>query len=383
MSKQFWADACRTALAEEGSSSAVSLLYGSHGLAIACFLGSSAFAGFWLNRWRRVKQSNPELLLSVWRYMGRFLCLSFLSAVFGTAAWISKLAQVYVSSAYASANNDIKSPTLECQRFYALNAKYVTIQATFRIFYSLEFACLIVSIILGLDRISELAHSAKILSKENAPASREAPAKSNVAGRGLLFVQKTGLSLAGRSTAAQQELLLPADAAPVPSRGSSVSKFGRTRALRLVFTAGLAFVALCFIAALVSIIFAASVQARAVSLYQSAFDACNLDGTQSEASVRNFISAAELTRAPLMKPIFAGFVSEFGAAIVVILLYVAIGCLGVSIVGTARKTIECSRVKLQQLQSSLIFIGNQNDAKAASAGAARRLCLRGAGSRAV
>jgi hypothetical protein len=235
--------------------------------------------------------------------------------------------------------------------------------------YTFEVACLIVSIILGLDRISEQAHSAKILSKENASASRE---KCSEPKKHSWVPLSESSSRMGRSTADQQELLLPADAAPVPSSGSSVSKFGRTRALRLVFTAGLAFVALCFTAALISIIFAASVQARAVSLYQSALQDCDSDGSiQSLGNSSNFIDAENLIKAPLMKPIFAGFVSEFGAAIVVILLYVAIGCLGVSIVGTARKTIECSRVKLQQLQSSLMFIGNQNDAKAASAGAVR------------
>lgn len=168
----------------------------------------------------------------------------------------------------------------------------------------------------------------------------------------------------------QQELLLPTAASRSSSAGSdgtSQAKFSRTRVLQLLFKAGLAFVALCFVGALVSIITVASIQARIASLYQSAYDECNPDGTLSEAS-RSLIESADSENRSLISPIFAGFLTEFAAAIVVILLYVAGGCLGVSIVGTARRTIESSRVKLRQLQ---VTIGNQHDAKAASAGAAR------------
>ncbi len=114
----------------------------------------------------------------MWRFTGRFLGLSFLSSVLGSAAWLSKLVQVYFSDAYAASSpQGAVNATLDCQRFFALNSRWVGIQATFRVLYSLEVACLFLSIILGLDRMSEHAHSVKMLSKETSkesePASRE------------------------------------------------------------------------------------------------------------------------------------------------------------------------------------------------------------------
>jgi hypothetical protein len=178
MNKQFWADACQAALDAELSASTTSLLYGSHAFAVTCAVCSSVFSGFWLFRWRHVHKSSSELSLSMWPFTGRFLGLSFLSSVLGSAAWVSKLVQVYFSDAYAASSPDAAvNATLDCQRFFALNSRWVGIQATFRVLYSLEVACLFLSIILGLDRMSEHAHSVKMLSKETSkgsePASRE------------------------------------------------------------------------------------------------------------------------------------------------------------------------------------------------------------------
>jgi hypothetical protein len=138
--------------------------------------------------------------------------------------------------------------------------------------------------------------------------------------------------------------------------------------LQLLFKAGLAFVALCFIVFFISIIIGGFIQTQIVALLQSAYDDCNRHDFDAEASRSNQRSATELFDRVILPSQFSGFLTEFAAAIVVILLYVAGGCLGVSIVGTARRTIESSRVKLRQLQ---VTIGNQHDAKAASAGAAR------------
>ena len=68
-----------------------------------------------------------------------------------------------------------------------------------------------------------------------------------------------------------------------------------------------------------------------------------------------------------MRALFAASVCEFVAAVTVIFLYVLIGCLGISVVFRARKTIENSRAKLAQLQFSS---GDQRHAGAMTAGRA-------------
>jgi uncharacterized membrane protein len=331
-------------------------LYSSQGLAIACLLCSTLFSGLWLNRWRIVKCSDPELLLSVWRFTGHFLFLSFFSGVFGTAAWISKLIQIPGTMLSLRADN---STTCQEELMAAIQGNKG--QSAFRICYSLEIGCLILSIILGLDRISEHALNAKSLSKQTAPAQRELPSDPNVAGRSLTHASNAG------AKRGQLELLLPAAASRLSSGRSSEAESGRTRALQLLFRAGLAVVAIGFIAAFISIMIAASYSAQIGSLYQSAYNECNPNGTPSEASekLQNSVTGS---RDSQRNSIFVGYLCEFVAAIVVILLYVVAGCLGVSIVSSARNTIERSLVKLRQLQ----FI-NAHEAKAASAGASRLL----------
>ena len=236
-------------------------------------------------------------------------------------------------------------------------------QSAFRICYSLEIGCLILSIILGLDRISEHALNAKSLSKETAPAQRDVPSDPNVAGRSLTHASNAG------AKRGQLELLLPTAASRSSSGRSSEAESGRTRVLQLLFRAGLAVVAIGFIAAFISIMIAASYSARIGSSYQSAYNECNPDGTKSKASEQLQESVKDVLHS-LLNSIFVGYLCEFVAAIVVILLYVVAGCLGVSILSSARKTIERSLVKLRQLQ----FI-NAHEAKAASAGASRLLLL--------
>ena len=342
MSSDYWARACESARVQESGD--ISVLYGAQLFAVACFVCSTGFSGLWLFRWHALKRSNSGLLLSIWRFSGRFLCLSFFCGVFGTAAWVTKVGQInslvalsqpqQLTNATICQINVLNLPTqIQANKF----------QAAFRIFYSLEVVCLFLYIVFGLDRISEQAQSAKSLSLRNV--------SSEASGSGLLSTQRS----APRSSSAG-------------STGTSQAKFSRTRVLQLLFKAGLAFVALCFIVFFISIIIGGFIQTRIVALLQSAYDDCNRHDFDAEASRSNQRSATELFDRVILPSQFSGFLTEFAAAIVVILLYVAGGCLGVSIVGTARRTIESSRVKLRQLQ---VTIGNQHDAKAASAGAAR------------
>ncbi len=69
-----------------------------------------------------------------------------------------------------------------------------------------------------------------------------------------------------------------------------------------------------------------------------------------------------------MHAILVGHVSEFTAAIIIIVLYVTFSALGVSIILRARRKIQASLVKLQEVQGA---ISSHLEAKALSAGAAR------------
>jgi hypothetical protein len=358
MSSDYWAGACEWARVQESGDSSV--LYGAQLFAVACFVCSTVFSGLWLFRWHALKRSNPGLLHYIWRFLGRFLCLSFFCGVFGIAAWVTKVGQIN-SLVALSQPQQLTNATI-CQ-LSILNlptrVQANKFQAAFRIFYSLEVACLFLYIIFGLDRINEQAQSARSLSLRDVP--------SESSGSGLSSTQKSG------AIRGQQELLPSASRSPsAGSSGSSQAKFSRTRVLQLLFKSGLAFVALCFIVFFISIIIGGFIQTRIVVLLQSAYDDCNRHDFDAQASLSNERSANELFDSILLPSQFTGFLTEFAAAIVVILLYVAGGCLGVSIVGTARRTIESSRVKLRQLQ---VTIGNQHDAKAASAGAAARPCF--------
>lgn len=95
----FWSDVCQEAKKQKLSGNGGVVLYASHAATVFCFVIGIIFSGIWLKRWWRVKRSNAELLQSVWRFAGLFLFLSSATCVFGTAAWISKLARIpYVTS---------------------------------------------------------------------------------------------------------------------------------------------------------------------------------------------------------------------------------------------------------------------------------------------
>jgi hypothetical protein len=353
MNNQFWADACLAARKDEAGANTRPLLYSTHGFTIACFVLGSFYSGFWLNRWCCLKKSsNRELLLSAWRFTGAFLALSFTCCIFGVAAWTSKVTLVYSNTERQFLITS--GASVNCQQDYFLAIQGNRSQSSYRIFYSLEFACLFFSILLGLDRISEQALNAKTLSK-----TRRSLSTSSTMSR-----QRSADSSSQRSTSIGQRL--GDEFSDRSSFGSRPSVFGKSRLLQLVFKAGLAFVALCCLTSILSVITAASFQAKMASDYQRAYRACDSDGNHTEAS--ELIYAATLTQndPPLMKSIFAGHLCEFSAAVLVILLYMTVGFMGFSIVSSARKKIDASRAKLQQLQAT---IGSHHEAKAADAGA--------------
>ena len=357
MSNQFWAGACLESLNDEARGRTRSMLYGAHGFTIACFVLGSIFTGFWLNRWRCVKRSpNRELLLSTWRFTGVFLALSFMSCIFGVAAWISKLTLVYSNTERQFLTSS--GANVSCQRDFSLSIQGNRSQSSYRISYSIEFACLFLSILLSLDRISEQALNAKTLTKARSLSAS--------------FQQQPVVHAAAQRLTSIGSKLVDNSRDQTSSGPRSSSEFGKSRILPLVFKAGLAFVALCCLTSIVSVITAASFQAKMVSDYQRAYDACDSDGNVTQASTDIYAATLALNDPPLMKSIFAGHLCEFCAAISVILLYVAVGYIGFAIVSAARKKIDASRAKLQQLQTT---IGSQHEAKAAAAGAARKAVL--------
>jgi hypothetical protein len=362
MSNQRWSDACFAARLDEAGGNTRSLLYGTHSFTIACFVLGSAFSGFWLNRWRCLKwSSNHELLLSSWRYTGLFLALSFTGCFFGVAAWISKLTLVYSNTELQILN---ASPNVTqatgCLIDFSLQIQGNRSNSAFRIFYSVEFACLFLSILLGLDRISEQALSAKALSRSRSSSSSS-----------FIFQQPSMFPTAPQRLALAEQRLIETSQSRSPS-DSRFSSFGKTRALHLVIKVGLAFVALCCLTLFISVITAAALQANMVSDFERAYRSCDSTGEYSQKSIeiQNAISAQHVP--PFNKSIFTGFLCELAAAVVVILLYAAVGCMGFSIVSSARKKIDASRAKLQQLQTT---IGSQHEAKAAAAGTATKIAL--------
>ncbi len=101
---------------------------------------------------------------------------------------------------------------------------------------------------------------------------------------------------------------------------------------------------------------------------QRVYSFCDGKGNkQAEYDTFNKNLYAEYGRS-LSIAIFAGWIAEFAAGVAVILLYVAVGSLSLSILVSARKTLQASRIKLQQLQSSVL---TTSDKQAATAGARR------------
>jgi hypothetical protein len=136
--------------------------------------------------------------------------------------------------------------------------------------------------------------------------------------------------------------------------------------LHLVIKVGLAFVALCCLASSVAVALAASYQAKTGVSFLRVSDApCSNATDEVFEQTAAFNDKLNMAR-------FAGHTCELAAAVVVILLYAAVGCMGFSIVSSARKKIDASRAKLQQLQTT---IGSQHEAKAAAAGTATKIAL--------
>lgn len=129
-------------------------------------------------------------------------------------------------------------------------------QSAFRIAYAFESSCLFLSILLGVDRISEQALRAKHVSKLNALDMVGDSSDANAAGRRTSIARRSG------GAVVQLQPLLQAPESRMASIKRWMSqKFGRTLALQLIFRSGLALVLLCFVVQLVAVVTAAAVQA--------------------------------------------------------------------------------------------------------------------------
>ena len=111
-----------------------------------------------------------------------------------------------------------------------------------------------------MDRISEQALRAKTVSKLNAQPLDIVGDSSDANAAGAQT------PAARRSSAARnQQPLLQIPVSRMASIARLMSQFGRTRALQLIFKFGLAVVALCFLAELISVVTAAATQAKCVT----------------------------------------------------------------------------------------------------------------------
>ena len=111
-----------------------------------------------------------------------------------------------------------------------------------------------------MDRISEQALRAKKVSKLNTQPLDIVGDSSDANAAGAQT------PVARRSSAARnQQPLLQIPESSMASIARLMSQFGRTRALQLIFKFGLAVVALCFLAELISVVTAAATQAKCVT----------------------------------------------------------------------------------------------------------------------
>ena len=162
MSARYWSKTCEAALAQEGTKHNETILLGTHGFTVACFIIGIAFTGYWVLRWTIIKRSDPEKLANAWRWLGPFLGLSFSCCIFGAAAWISKINLISSQiRLFVIASSGAIPP---CRSSSALQKQANESQCIYRIAYALEFMCLFLSIVISLDRISEQAGSARGLS---------------------------------------------------------------------------------------------------------------------------------------------------------------------------------------------------------------------------
>jgi hypothetical protein len=349
MSSEFWSNECQSALIEEGQDITKLKLYSSHGFAIGCFFIGCVLSGYWLYRWRCIRQSNRDRVVLMWHFLGFFLIVSFSCCLSGLAAWISKM--ILISSNFEIASIPASDSVLDqsCKSFVSLLIEANQSQSCARIFYALEIACFFLSILLGIDRITEHALCAKNLSKKR---PGQMPSTEQ---------QQSEKSLLNNFWAGQS-----ADRQPLAENSSKCRPhLTRTRALQLLLKLSIIFVALVSFIALASEVSAASIQAQMSQDYNRARDECNSDGSWSEEAENIMYMTHNSHKSALMLSIFVSYTSEVVGAFVVLFLYLVVGLLIFPILRRARKKLEDSRSKLQEFSAT---IGNTQDAKAAVAG---------------
>lgn len=341
MSAQYWSKTCEAALAHEGTKRNETILLGTHGFTVACFIIGIAFTGYWVLRWTIVRRSDPEKLANAWRCLGPFLILSFSCCAFGAAAWISKIN--LISSQIRLSLMSSSGGIPPCRSSLALLKQANESQCVYRIAYALEFMCLFLSILISLDRISEQAGSAKGLSRRMLAPLTNSPPQTSRGARGQ-----------AKDNAGQDIQLMPiteGSSSPIERRQPSES-FDNLRLLQFLFRAGIVVVAFCSLVSLVAVTVAASFQAKTVSAYQRAYDACSSEDTFTEAAIQ-ILTDGVTDLKPLLRSICTGHSSEFAAGILVVLLYAAVGALGASIIATARRKIESTLDNLDRVHATI------------------------------
>jgi hypothetical protein len=343
MSARYWSKTCEAALAQEGTKHNETILLGTHGFTVACFIIGTAFTGYWVLRWTIIKLSDPEKLANAWRWLGPFLGLSFSCCIFGAAAWISKINLISSQiRLFVIASSGAIPP---CRSSSALQKQANESQCIYRIAYALEFMCLFLSIVISLDRISEQAGSARALSgRILAPLTNSPPPQASRGARGQ-----------AKDNTRQDIQLMPItedSSSPIERRQPSEHKNGNLRVLQFLIRAGIVVVALCSLVSLVAVTAAASFQAKIVSAYQRAYDTCSSEDTFTDEAIQ-ILNDAVTDSKPLSRSICIGHSSEFSAGLLVLLLYATVGALGASIVTAARRKIQISLENLDRVHATI------------------------------
>ena len=138
---------------------------------------------------------------------------------------------------------------------------------------------------------------------------------------------------------------------PIERRQPS-EPFDNLRVLQFLIRAGIVVVALCSLVSLVAVTAAASFQAKTVSAYQRAYDACSSEDTFTDEAIQ-ILNDAVTDSKPLFRSICIGHSSEFAAGLLVLLLYATVGALGASIVTAARRKIQISLENLDRVHATI------------------------------
>jgi hypothetical protein len=342
MGSVYWASVCSSAESEEKQGNTLATLYATHAFACCCFVAASVFSGLWLCRWLHAKRLQPQLLQSVWRFMGRFLAFTFTCCIFGIAGWICKVAQVSNSRELAILED---TPEDSCQ-LLVLSIRANQFQSAYRILHSVESFCLLFSIIIGLDRIIEHASRTDNMSQRKPSQLLMEFTVSNPHASGKARSREGRLS--------QKPLA-----------------FSRKSALKFVFKSGIIILVMFSFASFISVVAAAAIQKNLAYNMQQSIELCKSNISSTFESILSENEEYNNNLVELMRSIFAGHVAQCAGATMAILLYVAVGSLGYSIVRSARKKIETSRVRLQQLRANMDT--RQDSTAAADAGAVRSI----------